>query len=110
MPATAQQITPLMADALRLMTEAEDADLYEDAEIVCDRSACYIGFRPIARGTVNRLLQLMAISDGGVGGEVYVINDTGRALLRRPELAAEIQHALATGGAFTIENDRLVQI
>lgn len=100
-------ITPAMRQVLEDMHQAEQKEAYEDA-IVCDGIECWIGLRRISRRTVDGLLRLIAISPENFDkSSVYILNDTGKAILKRPELAAEIRLALHKGRPFTIENERV---
>ena len=85
------------------MREAEDAENYEDAEIVCEGIRCWLGDCQVSYSTVQGLLRLVLVSDTSDSGvHRYTINDTGRGVLLRPELAAEVERVLAAGGAFSI--------
>lgn len=111
--AATNHLTPAMLRVLRLMREAELDDRLEDAEVVCDAGQCWVGDERTTKATVNRLLRLTLVSDRGwsAGAEAFVINDAGRAVLRRPELAAEIEVALVASTAFTIgADDRIVAL
>ena len=97
-----------MRQVLEDMRTAEQKETYDDAEIVCDGSECWVGLRRISRRTVDGLLRLAAISPEKFDkSSVYVLNDTGRALLKRPELATELRLALYQGRSFTIENEHI---
>lgn len=72
---------------------------------------CYCGLTPIHRSTVNSLIRCTAISRAYDDGPYFVINDTGRAIARRPELADEVYTAIIGGrGSFSIRDDRLVPL
>ena len=106
-------MTPRAWDILRWLSDMEMAphELEYDAEIVCEGLACWLGTTRLRRSTVNQLLRVVALTDASdtEGVDRYVINETGRSLLRRPELESEITAALRTGtGAWTLRNDRLV--
>lgn len=95
--------------ATRLLTAMRD----EEEDLVCDRLECWVGLTRFSRRTVTALLRLTAISECRFpgGGETYTLNDTGRALLRRPELEAELMNTLLKGsGSFTIRDDRVVPL
>ena len=102
-------VTDNMTLALRRMADAEAAELFEDAEIVCSGRDCWIGDHPVASRTVDRLLTAFAISDVSEGAKTrrYVINGTGRAILADPLVAEEVMKAALTGGAFDAEGKRL---
>lgn len=68
---------------LRDMPAAEAAENFEDAEIVAESRACWLGDRPIAQRTINQLLHLCLLRDVGEPGqdvERYVLNEEGRAM------------------------------
>jgi hypothetical protein len=106
-------LTPGTYQALREMSDAATRGDYEGAEIVCGGKECWLGDRRVQRRTVIWLLRMMAISDRSEEGaalERYCINDTGRAILRRPALVGDINRALVAGGAFRIENDQIIAL
>lgn len=81
----------------------------EDRDIVCDGNACYCGDRRFARRTLNELLRLTALAgSGGDRVEYYIINSTGHALLRRPDLEWEINEAITRRVRFSIVADRVL--
>lgn len=84
----------------------------EAEDILCNGIECWVGDELTNRQTVNDLIMLTAISAvDGMKEEYYEINETGRALLRRPELARDITIALrVTKKPFTIKNDQVVYI
>ena len=93
------------------MLAAETQGDHDQAEIVCDSSACYVGNRRIARLSVTRLLQAMAISDRTETGAAFTrfsLNGVGRAIARRPAVVAEINKAVRDGRPVTIRDDRVV--
>lgn len=113
----------LSKGAMRVLAELRDLEVKANAqengdaddwpEIACEGIECYLGHRRIHARTVRSLLECMAISDSAEGSfHRYTINDTGRAILRRPALADEVMIALCCGqGAFTIDgNDKLVRM
>lgn len=99
-----------MREVLQMMADADPGDYY-NAEIVCDGLQCYIGSRSTSRRTVTALLRHLAISENRDGKMArYTINETGRAILRRPEIISEIERALLTGGSWTIRDDKIVHL
>lgn len=105
-------MTPGMRRVMALMALAEDEDRHEDAEIVCEGLACWVGSRRTNRGTVTRLLRAMVLQDVscGEGVERYALNGTGRAALRRPEVLAEVAALVAANASFTVRDDRAVPL
>lgn len=107
-------MTPGMAKVLTRLTRPDDeGDLTsETSELVCEGFACWAGDVRTNRRVVNLLVQYLLLTDvsdeGGI--ERYVISDTGRAALRRPELLGEISRALANRVAFTVRDDRVVAL
>jgi hypothetical protein len=97
---------------LRGMRDAEVADELDEADIMCDGGQCWRGDDRTSRDTVNRLLGLLLISEcsWGGGSEHFTLNDSGRAVLRRPELADELKAAVLEGRAFTIDADDRIQL
>lgn len=93
---------------LREMAELED-DENGDGELVCEGNVCYIGPRRVARRTADELLRCAAIrtdlSSDGVYR--YVVNATGKAIVRRPELADEVFAAVLRGRPFDIVDDHI---
>ena len=72
-----------------------------------------MGMDRLRWSTVEPLLQCCAISDTNEGGgpvRRWQINSTGRAIVRRPALAAEVRLALMTGKGFTIKDDQVVML
>ncbi len=99
-------MTPGARKVLQEMVDDDENDL-----VVSGRLA-YCGNRATTRRVVNELLGCMAISVSWKESETsiyYAINETGRALLRRPELETEIAVALGKG-AFSIIDDKIVFI
>lgn len=74
----------LSAGAQRVLTEmlkAEQAERFDDAELVCEANQCWIGLEQTSRAVVNELLREVLIRDQGEGGkgvERYTLNDDGR--------------------------------
>lgn len=106
-------MTPRAREILQWLVDLEsipDEEGYE-AEIVCDGLSCWIGAQRVHRSTVTQLLRLIALHDVSdvKGAQRYEINETGRALLRRPELESEITAAVLAGrGSWMLRDDRLV--
>lgn len=100
-------LTPAMLRVLEDMRAAEETGELEDAELVCDGRECWRGDHKTSRATVTRLLQLTLVSSSNWSGgsEVMTLNDAGRAVLRRPDLAGELAAALQQGAPFTIGPD-----
>lgn len=115
-------LTPRQMSVLKIMFEAEQADErgevdpmadYLKDEIVCDGLTCYLGDEPISWRTVKALLEVVAISDRSITGDsgrIFRLNDIGRSITRRPELAEEIRQSLYTGRSVTVRDDRLVPL
>lgn len=102
-------MTPGAARVLKELAEDESADLLKEGNIV------YCGSRQTTCRVVDELLNLLAISilyrDGlETPTTYYGINETGRALLRRPELEQEIQRVIFSKKRepFQIIDDRIV--
>lgn len=82
----------------------------ENCDLVQDGLSVWCGERRSTPRVVLELLRLTAISVSWKEGRAtyYHLNDTGRSLLRRPELEEEIAAAYANrSGPFSIVNDRL---
>lgn len=101
---------PRAREILQLMADAEPGS--EDAELVVDGTIAYVGLERTNKFIVHHLLRRLVLTDVSdvKGIERYVISDTGRAVLRRPELEGEILAALAARERFTIRDDHLVPI
>lgn len=84
----------------------------EDCDILCEGKTCYVGSRQTTWNVVYELLRIIAIDDVSDSDKIkrYILNDTGRALLRRPELEAELKEVLwsKTRRNFAVINDRVV--
>lgn len=84
----------------------------EDCDILCDGVVCYVGSRRTTWSVVYELLRIIAIDDVSDSDKLkrYILNDTGRSLLRRPELEAELKEVLwsKTRKNFAVINDRVV--
>jgi len=66
---------------LRLMLEAELAEQFEEAELVCDGAQCWVGLERTSRTIVSELLRRALIRDCGESGkgiERYTLNEDGR--------------------------------
>lgn len=95
--------------ARKVLQELADDD---DCDLVHSGRSSYCGNRPTTKRVINELLGCMAISVTWKETETsiyYGINDTGRSILRRPELEREI-YASIGGGPITIINDKIVRI
>lgn len=94
--------------ALRVLKELiED----EDADVAAEGGVVFCGNRQTTARVLYELLRMTAVSVSWRDGDkftYYHINDTGRALVRRPELEQEIYDALRGGQAFTLRDDRVV--
>ena len=99
----------------------EDLVADEDCDLAQEGLAVYCGTRRTNVRVLKELLELVAVSitfGSGNGllkekGPTYFgINDTGRALLRRPELEDELRRALyaTPRRPFSIRNDRIILI
>lgn len=85
-----------------------------DCDIAEEYGQIYCGNRRTTKRVINELLSLTAIKctyrdqipSGGY--TLYGINETGKALLRRPILADELSRALLKGERFTVIDDRVV--
>lgn len=109
------EILKIMFDAEKV-EDAETTDpteVYTRTEIVCDRLSCYLGDIPISWRTIRALLNVVAISDRSISGDtgrIFRLNDIGRSITRRPELADEVQVSLFQGASVTVKDDRLVKL
>lgn len=101
-----------LRDAEDNVTEAADPFGYPDYEIVCEGLDCYIGLERTSRRTVNALLNLMAISEVGGGGNFarYQINETGRNILADESQIDVVLRSVCEGGAWTWKNGKLVKM
>ncbi len=97
-----------IAGVLREISEADDE------AIVAEGLAVYIGTRRSSWRVINALLRCGALSDRSETGDTfrrYVINESGRSIIRRPELAGELRDAyLRSDGPFMIQDDRIVAL
>jgi hypothetical protein len=98
-------MTPAQRYVLLIMAD-------EDEELVCEREQCWVGDHRTSWQVVRWLLRVLAIKDVSdtKGLTRYAINETGRALLRRPELEWEIFRAVLKKQSFTISKDRIVEL
>lgn len=99
----------------RVLTQMQvnERDPELDGQIVAHGIDVWLDDQRIHRSTLNDLLYLMAVtnvSDEGAGLERYALNSVGRALLVHPEEANMIWEAIQAGGAWTIENNRVVRL
>lgn len=104
-------MTPAARRVLEIMAECSVVDEEYEPEIVVEGRGCWLGMQRIAYRTFEQLLLCVAIKDvSDVKGSVqrYAINDTGKAIYRRPALEDEVRRALRTGGSFTIRDDHLI--
>lgn len=95
----------------------EDLRDDEECDLVAEGIYVYCGERQTTHKVLRELLWLTAVKvSWETGGSIYYdINDTGLALLRRPELEPELQAAIGKAalkktGPFSIVNDRIVYI
>lgn len=98
--------------ARRTLQELADDD---DCDLVQERGVAYCGDRRTTTRVIDELIRLTAIKvnwcDQSGGGYIsYGINETGLALLRRPDLEQELQRAIAARAPFSIINDRIEQL
>jgi hypothetical protein len=95
---------------LAAMNEPLDED-YE-SEIVREARQCWFGSERVSGRVLNEAIRCRAVDDvsdeGGI--ERYVINEIGRAVLRRPDLAGEIAAAILSGRQFTVRDDAIADI
>lgn len=99
-------------EVLRIMVECAEIDEEFEPEITVDGGTVWLGCERIRRSTLDQLLRVAAIKQtvSGHGCERWVANDTGAAILRRPELADEVFIALHGCEPFTIRDDHVVLI
>jgi hypothetical protein len=92
-------------NVLKKMVAAEDAEAFEDAELVMEGRTAYLGYWRVPAGIVDELLRAVLIrassDNDGRGLERYTVNEDGRktAVDRsyvNPALVAALQ---ATSGA-----------
>lgn len=88
-------------EILRIMEE-------DGEELVQDGREVWLGYTRRSPRTVYCLLRVLAITDVGEPGlRRYIINSTGEAIRRRPELAPEVYAAVHAGKPFTIRDGRV---
>ncbi|WP_371436350.1 hypothetical protein [Polaromonas sp.] len=88
---------------LKRMLAAEEADLLEDAEIVCDGNSCWVGDMQIRKETVTRLLQLCLVRSEDMGGcEHYTLNEEGRAMAKDTNYRPQILNQVEVRDAFKV--------
>lgn len=83
-------------EVLTMMRKAELEERWEDAEIVCDKSGCWLGDEWINRQVVNKMLtdlQIKQLSEPGAM-QRYTINETGCAYLKDRSVLNRIKAAL----------------
>lgn len=96
-------VTADMLRVLRTMSSAEEAEEWEDAELVSvGGRKWWLGFETVSRRVVERLIQCRAISDRSEerGMQRFGINGTGRAIIEDPSVAEAVMAAMLTGGSF----------
>lgn len=105
-------LTRRALDVLSILAEAAPDD--DDDHIAHDGGQVWVGCERLRHSTLAQLLAVCAVSEQDFGGSVrrYAINGTGRAILRRPQLALEVAAALRAGrGGFKVDAfDRLMSI
>ncbi|MFC5505363.1 hypothetical protein [Bosea massiliensis] len=98
-------------EVLQSLLEAERAENWDHAEIVCDGIDCWMGDERLSRQTVNRLVRVVAVSlDDGGGADHYTLNGTGRALAENPALVGDVEAAILRGGAFSVIDGKIVDL
>jgi hypothetical protein len=105
----------LSPTAIRLLQDMaatpDDSDDDDGNLLLVDGIMVYFGIRRVHRITFNKLIRATAISPLYDNAPYYQINETGRAIARRPELADEVYASIIGGrGAFSIVDDHLVRI
>jgi hypothetical protein len=96
-------VTDNMLRVLRTMAAAEEAEEWEDGELVSDGGRqWWLGLDIVAPRTVERLLACRAVSDRSEGSKVQRLglNGTGRAIIDDPSVAEAVMAAIRTGGSF----------
>jgi hypothetical protein len=88
----------------------EDMAADENCDLVQAGSQAWCGPRRTSPGVVKQLLGCLAISVSWNEGRAiyYRLNETGLAILRRPELEGEIKTTVTQNkGPFSIKNDQI---
>lgn len=102
----ALEVLTILADVERIV-----ADLDDDFEIdlVSEGTVVWLGGERLRWATLEQLVRCCAVSDTSEGGSVqrWIINGTGRAIVRRPELHPEVLNAISAGQPFRIVDDRV---
>lgn len=99
-------------EVLKIMVECATIDEEFEPEITVDGGQVWLGCERIRRSTLDQLLRVTALKEtvSGHGCERWVANDTGAAIVRRPDLAGEVFAALFGGKNFTVRDDRVVYL
>lgn len=100
-------------EILAILCDPVFAECEEDVpDLICEGNVCYFGNERVRRATVDELLMAFAIShsEASEGCERFVVNSTGEAINRRPELEREVFEMIRKGGAYSIINDRVVDL
>lgn len=94
-------LTKRAIEVLKIMIAAEAAGDHDEAEIVCEGRACWLGTERLTRKLVDSLVVHVAVSHVSEPGalERYVINGTGRRIAEDPTVADSVLKALAAGRA-----------
>jgi hypothetical protein len=92
-------LTRRATQILNSMVEAETRDDHENAEIVCEGITCWLGEDRLSRRTVTVLIRHVAVRLASEPGslERYVINETGRNILKDPTVADDVLASLLVG-------------
>lgn len=100
---------PLSRAAQKTLVEMAALEDDENGELVCEGRTCYLGYRRVGRAVADDLLRCAAIKTDQTSENVYryIIIETGKAIVRRPELADEVVRAVFAGKPFDIVNDRI---
>ncbi len=86
-PNSSSHLSAAAQRVLARMLEAEQAEQFEDAELVCEGRQCWVGLEQTSRAVVNELLREVLIRDigeGGKGAERYTLNEDGRLAAADP--------------------------
>lgn len=101
-------MTPALHRMLTALAAAEDAEDYDNADILVEGRQVYVGCTPFSTRTLNEAFNLLAISDSGEEGKGcrrYKINSTGRLLLRAPDQEAVLLALIQSRTKMTIKDD-----